>query len=227
MWGSIYERVGLDDESDWTYAGDFGAPRELRSRADGSLTVSLPEEVAVGFGTVTDVELDPRMGTWNVGAGTAEVDAVATLGYALASLPAASGPLLVSCRLRANEDGGPFGVLLRPADDLSQAHGLLFDPQSQTVVLTMWPQPLDPFWASLTSAKTPPAQIDGPRLVERPLEIRPGQDISCTILLDGSLVEAFVNDEVALSYRLYNETPAFGVFAQDAKVSVSDLKISQ
>jgi beta-fructofuranosidase len=91
----------------------------------------------------------------------------------------------------------------------------------------MYPQPLDPFWASLTEAKTPPAQIDGPNFVERPLTIEVGKALRFEIVFDDSLIEAFVNDRVALSYRVYDgSAQPVGFFSQDVSVSFTDLRRS-
>jgi beta-fructofuranosidase len=123
------------------------------------------------------------------------------------------------------QDGrGQFGVLLRANDDLTQVYALLFDPVGQRVTITMHPQPLDPFWASLTEAKTPPPQIDGPNLVERPLTIEVGKALRFEIVFDGSLIEAFVNGRVSLSYRVYGGVDQpIGLFSQDTSVSFTDL----
>jgi beta-fructofuranosidase len=126
------------------------------------------------------------------------------------------------------QDGrGQFGVFLRANEDLTDVYALVFDPVGQRVTITMHPQPLDPFWASLTEAKTPPAQIDGPNLVERPIAIEAGKALTFEIVFDDSLIEAFVNGRVSLSYRVYGgvDQPV-GFFSQDASVSFTNLRRS-
>ena len=102
-------------------------------------------------------------------------------------------------------------------------------PTRQRVMITQWPQSLDPFWASLTKAKTPNTEVDGPRMVERPISIETGDRFKVQILVDGSIVEAFVNDQLAMSYRSYETggTALFGLFADDVSVSFEGVRVSK
>ncbi|MEZ2390677.1 GH32 C-terminal domain-containing protein [bacterium RCC_150] len=228
MWGSIYERVGLSDDSDWTYAGDFGIARELRSNSDGSLSVSIPAEIVNAFGQASPLDVQPKMGSWDVVGDSAKTDSVATYSYAVAELPEIDGAALLTASVTPGDDGGEFGLLVRASDDLASTHALVFDPQGQRVTFSLIPQSLDPFWESLTSRKVPAPQIDGPHLVERPLAIAKGKTHNVQVILDGSLVEVFVDGEVALSYRIYDEGARnIGFFAQDNSVTFSNIGVAQ
>ncbi len=226
LWGSIYERVGLSNDSDWTYGGDFGVARELHSSENGTLLVSLPAEIAGAFKKAPRT-LEPKMGDWHVSSGKSSVSAIASYAYALASIPG-EGVTFVEFDLTLDEAGGEFGVLFDPTPDFSSAHGLQFDSQAQRVSMTLWPQPLDPFWAALTKAKTPPAQIDGPRLIERPLSIKQGGTHHVQIVIEDSKLDVFVDGKVSIAYRLYpagDGDRTIGVYAQDSAISVSAFQV--
>jgi hypothetical protein len=229
LWGSIYERVGLSNDSDWTYGGDFGAPRELRSMKDGTLAVSLPKEVAASFGTKVPYEFVRKLGEWKTGSASLKGSAEQSVAYGfLKTKP--DGAVLFQCTVTAGEGYSPFGILLHPSEDLNPSFALVFEPTRQTVSVMQYPQSLDPFWASLTKAKVPVYEIDGPRMVERPLAIEAGDKIKVQILVEGSMIDAFVNDQVALAYRAYDtgkSVATFGVFLEDGAVSFDDVAITR
>ena len=75
-------------------------------------------------------------------------------------------------------------------------------------------------------------EVDGPRTIERPIHIEPGKEIDVKAFVDGSFVECFVNDELALSYRVYDPTGGipfhkFGLFAEDSTVVFHDIALNE
>ena len=228
MWGTIYERVDHSNDSDWTYGGDSSVARELRAMDDGTLAVSLPAEIAASFDTKVSWPFSGKMGDWKKSDEAFETSAEQTLAYGFLQ-GKADGPVLFECSVVLQEGYGPFGVLLRPTEDLNPAFGLIFQPTRQRVVITQWPQSLDPFWAALTNAKTPATEVDGPRVVERPVSINAGDRFQVQILVDGPIVEAFINGELALSYRVYDtqEAALFGFLAEDVSVSFEEVHVSK
>ena len=229
VWGSLYERVGLSNNSDWTYGGDFAAPRQLKSMSDGVLAVSLPVEVVTSFSTKAPFEFVPKMGEWK-GNGLPElVGAASSFAYGLLKTEGEAAQML-QCTITAGESYSPFGILVYPSEELNPSFALVFEPTRQTVSIMQYPQSLDPFWASLTKAKVPVYEIDGPRMVERPLSFKPGNDVQVKIIVEGSMIDAFVNDEVALAYRAYDagmSVSTFGVFLEDNRVSFKNISVTK
>jgi beta-fructofuranosidase len=228
LWGSIYERVGRTNDSDWTYGGDFGAPRQLKAHDDGTLAVSLPPEVTASFAVPTLFEFSGGMGEWKKSGDSLKGVANQSVAYGFLKTRN-EGALLLQCTITPGEGYSPFGLLLHPSEDLNPSFALVFEPTRQTVSIMQYPQSLDPFWASLTKAKVPIYEIDGPRMVERPFPVRAGDAISLKILVEGSMIDAFVNDQVALAYRAYDtgkSIATFGVFLEDGATSFDDIRIS-
>ena len=228
LFGSIYERVGLSNESDWTYGGDFGTPRQLKSMEDGTLAVSLVPEVAASFAAKVPFEFLGKMGEWKASAQSLQGSADQSIAYGFLKSPA-EGALLLECVVVPGDGYSPFGILMHPSEDLSPSFALVIEPTRQSVSITQYPQSLDPFWASLTKAKVPVYEIDGPRMVQRPLAIKPGHGIKVQIIVEGSMIDAFVNDEVSLAYRAYdpgNSVSRFGLFLEDGAVSFHNVGIS-
>jgi beta-fructofuranosidase len=196
---------------------------------DGTLAVSLPREIADSFKTKVPFEYDRQFGDWKREGDSLKASAEQTTAYGLLNTSKIEGALLFTCTIVPGESNSPFGVLLNPSEDLNPSFGLLFEPTRQTVSITQWPQSLDPFWASLTKAKVPVYEIDGPRMVERPIAINTGTVIKVQVLIEGSMVEAFVDDRLALTYRAYESgksAATFGLYCEDGSVSFNNVAIA-
>jgi beta-fructofuranosidase len=230
QWGNIYEREELSNRGRWTYAGDMALPRELTSRADGSLDVSLPHEVVESFSGTVPFTLESRMGEWSEDGGHLEVDATASFAYAFLR-DEAQGATMLRAQLTLTDGNAVFGVLLKSTDDLDPSWELAFEPARSRVAITRYPRPLDPFWVSLNpEIDVPPMEVDGPNMIERPMAIARGTAIEVKVVVDGSLVEAFIDDRLALSYRIYdpeNGKPfsTFGFFVEDGSLIVDDVRV--
>ena len=90
------------------------------------------------------------------------------------------------------------------------------------------PMGVDPFWEQSCQA-VPPATEPGPdgvRVCEKTFAIEDGKSIDVKIIVDHDMVEAFIGEQVAFTYRIYAK-PEFeiGLLAQDAKVEFYDLEL--
>jgi hypothetical protein len=168
------------------------------------------------------------MGEWKVNDGSIAGSADQSAAYGFLKTKA-DGALLLQATVTPGDSYSPFGILLHPSDELNPSFALVFEPTRQSVSIMQYPQSLDPFWASLTKAKVPVYEIDGPRMVERPVPIRSGEKLKVQIIVEGSMIDAFVNDQVALAYRAYDtgkSVSVFGLFLEDGTVSFGDVTIT-
>jgi beta-fructofuranosidase len=79
----------------------------------------------------------------------------------------------------------------------------LIDLVRQRVTLTLEPRPLDDFWADLTGSGQQYREIDGPVLAAA--DMVPGRtrtDATMRWVLDGDVVEIYVDDDVVLTQRV-------------------------
>lgn len=230
QWGNIYEREELSNRGRWTYAGDMGIPRELKSLSDGSLAVAVPDEVVSSFDQ--QVAFQPRsvMGDWRVEGTQLGVDARSGFGYLFLD-ESSTDAVMLRAKLTLHDGNAAFGVLVKSTDDLDPSWELAFEPARGRVVISRYPWPLDPFWESLNpEIDVPPMEVDGPKIIERPLAIKLGEEIEVKVVVDGSCVEAFVNDEIALSYRIYDPENGkgftnFGFFVEDGQLTVAEVQV--
>ncbi len=69
-----------------------------------------------------------------------------------------------------------------------------------------------------------PREVDGPRLVEHRVHMEDGKPVTCRLLVSDSIIEAFVNDSVAISYRIYGEAPhELGFYVEDGLVKFDQI----
>lgn len=232
QWGNIYERETLTNEGRWTYAGDMAMPHELIQREDGSLKVCVPHEIVDSFAVDVDYEFKPMMGEWKQEGDVLKIDSTATFGYGFFK-EESKDALMFHGKLTLEDGYGAFGLLLKSTEKLSPSWELILEPARSRVSITRYPCALDPFWEGLNpKVEDAPMEVDGPRTIERPLKIERGQAIDVKAFVDGSHVECFVNDEVALSFRIYDPTGGasfdkFGLFVEDGTLSVTEIQLRE
>ena len=96
------------------------------------------------------------------------------------------------------------------------------------VSLLSLPMGVDPFWVQSCQA-VPPATEPGPdgiRVCEKPFLIKEGESIDIKIFVEHDMVEVFVAEQIAFTYRIYAKPEyELGILAQDAKVEIYDVEI--
>jgi beta-fructofuranosidase len=63
-------------------------------------------------------------------------------------------------------------------------------------------------------------------MIERPLVLQPGRPVRLRILVDGTCLVAYANDEVALSCRMYDHRSGrLGLFVSEGKARFEDMTV--
>jgi beta-fructofuranosidase len=190
FFGWVHE---ITENGRWCWGGDFAAAREVVTTSEGALRVRLPDAVRSAFrfpvaldGQETPVVDLPAPGT------------SAAHGFDLAPVPDA---YLAQFEFSFDEAPAAFGVSLRTDDDLA-GWFVAFDRSRGTVNLSRRPHPLDDFWADLVGRGHERRDVDGPFVAEARLELpRASGRVACTLLVEGSVVEIYVDDRLALTHR--------------------------
>ena len=123
-----------------------------------------------------------------------------------------------------------FGVLLKSDKEASGCLLLEFDVAMQRVSLLNLPMGGDPFWEESCQA-VPKATNPGPdgiRVCEKTFSIENNKGIDVKIVIDDDMVEAFIGEQIAFTYRIYAE-PLYeiGFIAQDAKVEFYNISVNK
>ena len=214
FFGWIHDREGHTDQGDWLWAGDFAAPRLVTAEVGGGLSVRLPDAVVSAYSVSTTTSLPPHVVLGSKG----------SLEYRFFDLK--SERYLFSCAIKPESDTALFGLLFRMDDDLA-GYAFTFDRRRDSAALIRWPQPLDKFWSEFVGYDEP-REVDGPRLVEEQIDLKGASPVECRLIVDESLVELYVNDTIALSYRVHGRSlHELGLFADDGAIDVANINLRE
>ncbi|WP_424532751.1 family 43 glycosylhydrolase [Sphaerisporangium viridialbum] len=209
FFGWVHDRAATGR---WCWGGDFAAPREVRADGDGMLHVRLAESVARRFDR--PVPLD--------GADTATItlDAVGSSADHILTPATVPSAYLVRCAFSGDDSPAAFGLMLRTDADLAGWY-VTFDRIRGSVHLSRSPYPLDDFWADLVGRGAERREVDGALAAEARVALAEGPvRAECAILVDGSVVEVYVNDEVVLTHRIDDSgDDELGLFVVDGAVT--------
>jgi beta-fructofuranosidase len=226
FFGWVHDRDGATDTGAWLWGGDFTVPREVTATASGALQARLPKHVADSFDRPLSFEVaEPPSSDREKKDGALQLGDEGRFAWRTIDVPATE--YLFTCRFRSSGAPATFGLLLRPDSDLA-AHAIVFDRMRRTVSLVRWPPPLDSFWADLVGRSEEVREVDGPRLVEHPLDWSlDGAGVECQLLISGSIAEFYVNHSVAMTYRIYGGgLHQLGVFVDDGSLICDGVGVS-
>ena len=214
-------KFGSDNE-EFIWGGQFGSPREMVAMPDGTLVCRPPAELVASYQDSQEYEFLPGDGDWD------GLRCDASGGYGFAHIKTARTDLMLEVEVACEANTMNAGVLLESAADMSMGHLLMLEPGRKRVSIRRWPIEWEPFWQALVpdSPEVGP-DMARPILVEQFLYSEPDDGVyQIRILRSGQLVECYVNDQVALSYRIYEESEMmFGLYVDQGVASFNRLNI--
>lgn len=224
-----HDRADASDTGEWYWGGAFCIPHEVVPTEDGELDVKLPKEYEALFGAPVEWKYTPVMGNVKAyGKDMLEFDSAGTCTYGF--LEHGEEQYMLSLKALPRECCDYFGVLLKSDKEASGCVLLEFDMAMQRVSLLNLPMGVDPFWVESCQAVPKPTEPgpDGVRVCEKPFKIENGKEIDIKVIVDHDMIEVFVGEQAAFTYRIY-EKPLYetGLVAQDAKVEFYHIAISK
>jgi beta-fructofuranosidase len=213
-------------EEDFIWGGHLGSPRELISLSDGTLTSRLPEEIVQSYTIPQAFEFIAGDGQWYGEGSRMRCDARGSYGFG--HIKTAQTDLMLEVELVCEPNTLSAGILLEPQADMSQGHLLMIEPGRQRASIRHWPIKWEPYWQDMVvGSPTLGPDMERVALVEQWLPSRPRDDAyRIRVLRNGQLVECYVNDQVALTYRVYEQVEAmFGVFVDQGVASFNRIAI--
>ena len=110
------------------------------------------------------------------------------------------------------DDIGDFGILLRSDDRSDNYYAIKFDPKHNRVAFDCRPRREDCIYIQVDTERYCPLQV--------------GEGNHVTIIVEGSVMELYVNDRVAMSARMFNHTEGcFGLYAQNTTVFFENIQM--
>lgn len=221
------ERENKSDDELWQTGGDYAIPHQVIPMEDGNLKITMPEEIGAYFRKKKlSYSFKKRLGNIKeYGDKALEVSSIGTLSYGFFDVEQKN--LMMECQIKASDCADYFGLTINTDEDIDNGYLLAFNRATQMVSLNKLPAPLDPFWSTLSGKPIIPAEVDGPRVCEKTFPFKDGDIISVKCVLTDTMIEIFVGDQVAFSYRTYTEMPCrIGVFAQDCNAEYHNISFT-
>jgi len=133
-------------------------------------------------------------------------------GYESVVLPRIKGIRKITGRFTPVNPQGKFGLMFNVGPNKTGALNLVFDPGKQQVA-----------FYNTDTAKINKAKPE----LSVPVSLQAGQSYDFTLLIDGTVAVLYINDQMALSTRMYGlPEHQWGVFSLNSEVTLSNLRSS-
>ncbi|MNH91748.1 Sucrose-6-phosphate hydrolase [compost metagenome] len=189
------------DYHTWDWGGNL-IVHEIIQKPDGTLGVTVPETVESVFARPHESSFTANLGNWEISEEKLEIST--PQGFSAALGPDLPGQCKLEMYVTFDTDTHNCGVILRADSDLDNAYYIKLEPHRNRIVFS------SAIMQSEEGGKTFPYEVE----LERPVRLESGIPYRIRVILDGTIGEVYINDEVALSFRMY-DIPAgrVGVFA--------------
>ncbi len=191
-------REGDRDSGGWEWGGDMVVHEvtdELGVKPVPALLERFSEPRAVNFAALC--------GPWEAGNG--QYRAAFNDGFSAAGLGELPHTASLSASIRCGAQTRSCGLLLRMDAALEKYYQVRWEPLARRIVFDRWPRP-----------------GDEPFILERPLE--DCEQLDLRVLVEGSVVVVYANDEVALTCRMYDHAAgAWGLFVSEGQATFSNV----
>lgn len=201
-------KADKQDKKPTDWAGNLVA-HQLKQHEDGTLYPVPVEKITKQLRQ--DEKLVPitQSGTVSVDAKSYRFEGK---GFANVVMPKIEGMRKITGHFTPAGKQGTFGLMFQVGPNQTGALNLVFDPSKQQVAF------YNTDTARIGKAK--------PELAV-PVRLQEGERYDFTLLLDGTVAVLYINDQMALSTRMYGlPEHQWGIFSQDSQVVLTDLQSS-
>lgn len=201
-------KAGGKDKSPTDWAGNLVA-HQLKQRADGTL-YPVPVEKMTGR-MQKPVALTPILESGGVQSDSSSYHFDGQ-GYADVVMPKLEGIRKITGHFQMTGQQGQFGLMFNVGPNQTGSLNLVFDPAKQQVA----------FYNTDTSR----VHAAKPELAV-PVSLRPDGSYDFTLLVDGTVAVLYINDQMALSTRMYGlPDHPWGLFSSGGEVSLTNIQCS-
>lgn len=224
-----HDRAERSDQGEWYWGGEFCVPHEVAVNAEGELDVKMPKEISESIQEPVEWTYKSIWGeTQRFGETSIVLNAEGTLNYGFFQFEEES--VMFSCKMKVGDCRDHFGLLLKSDEKAARCLELRVEPGMQRISLVNLPMDVDPFWReSCTNVGEPKNPgPDGIRVCEKPFPVKMGDLIDVKVIIDDDMVEIFIGEKAAFTYRVYEKTDYnIGLQVQDGSVEYYDIKITK
>lgn len=192
IFGFWPDRVKAQDYRTWDWGGSMVIHR-LSQQPDGDLKLSVPEIKKKVFAGPVDNEIRLLTQGWEIGDGKYKAVRTAAQQMILMQL------LPKTCYIRVEigiEDASQAGVILQADESLGEGYYLYLEPERGRLVFRSWLRMME------EGGKTFPYDVE----LETPVRLTEDGKYRLEVIMEGSAATAYINEEAALSFRMYDHT---------------------
>lgn len=199
-------RTNEEDTGRWNWGGSL-VIHEVVQQPDGSLTVQMPQERVDAFKQDVSLTITPQIGQWKTQGD--EWSADVTSGFAWASVAEMPPTSMLEATIQFSQNTRGVGIILRADETLDHYYQLRLEPDRNRIVFDRSPRP-----------------GDEPPIMERPVQLSPDQPVHIRVIVEDSIILAYVNDEVALSTRGYeHQSGNYGLFVSEGSATFDKIEV--
>ena len=198
-------REGESDGGKWEWGGNM-VIHEMKPAEDGGIAVVAVPEIVRSVAVLRALSFEPKLGAWEASGST--FHAMATDGFAAATLGEMPDPCRISLDITAGPGTRACGLLIKATGDLEGYHQVRWEPGRQRIIYDRWPRP-----------------GDEPFMLEQ--AVAGGEALRLTLLSEGSTCVVYAGDDAALSYRIYEPGGRLcGLFVVEGEATFSAVEIA-
>lgn len=205
-WNPI--RYGEKDYAPWQWGGTV-VVHEIVQNPDGTLSVKCPDNVKKQYGTAIAVEENAAFGKVTGKGGEYGIGENGVFSAVL--LNSMPENCRIEMKFKADTDKD-FGLTLRMNGDFTQGYYIKFEPMYNRLCVDRTQRPTGDTQYMVES--------------ERYCPLNKGEWHVVTVIAEGSVLEVYVDDKVAMSARMFDYTQGrLGIYSADGKIDTKDIKI--
>lgn len=217
--GWVPSKQGSNDFGDWEWAGTL-VVHEIYQNEGGDLLVKMPDAIYNHFSVPVDETL---ITGHSYARNKNDILLESQDGLAYCVFNKLSSQVLVEATLEEWQDVIDFGIAIRTDETLNNGYFIKFDPYHNRIMFDMWPR-TEPGLFQWQIAGDKPQAIE----LERPFDFSKQTEVKVKLILEEDIMCMYVNDEVAMTTRVYNFTGGnLGFFANEGSVKVSNIQIKE
>ncbi len=160
------------------------------------------------------MEIEPLNGTWNLRNGNAEI--ASPYAYASALLPLIPRECKLETDVRFEGSPREFGIALQVDESFDLGYYLCFEPYRNRLQYKTGIRMYE------DGGKMFPYEVE----MERPIALKPDTDYHVRIFVQDTILEVYINEEIALSTRMFNYLDRrFGLFVSEGEAHFKNIKL--
>lgn len=200
-----------------TWGGNLVA-HKLTQVSNGDLMLSIPDAVSSGMQTEIALELNREIGIFEKTGSNEESYKLSSFTYNDASAvfyePIDAPRYLISTTVSYSDSNRDFGFFLGACDENNNVISLRFVPNENKIRLDKTPR------SSLSSSTSSDNEIS--------FKLEPNVDYDVKVVIENSIVVIYVNNQVALTSRIYKApNTSWGVFADNSSVFFKTITVTK